>query len=347
MAVHLQFEGIRCFAEPQDAVIRPITLLVGENSSGKTTFLALCRIGYAIANRMQTAPLFNEPPFWLGAYDQIATHRSGRRGPAESFSVAIRLGIGASLSSLHYEYVSRGGQPVPRVRRLEAGGLVIQQTERNGKPPTVLMRGSQRKASFPFAPFWDGATQDPPALWGSLIAAEIEKVGGEGVFSRSDWDSIDRALQSIQQEFRRQPYAIAPIRTSPQRTYDPISTVPDPEGSHIPMLLASLSRSAQQGQWNTLQSALKRAGRLRSADAEKLRLEARRLHDDRRCTSNDHHVLALAIVSGARTLATDDNTLAADFKNKRIIDQPRGSIYRNPEKHGHLLRHTSSCGIAR
>jgi predicted ATPase len=36
MAVRLQFEGIRCFAEPQDAVIRPITLLVGENSSGKT-----------------------------------------------------------------------------------------------------------------------------------------------------------------------------------------------------------------------------------------------------------------------------------------------------------------------
>jgi predicted ATPase len=43
MALRLQFEGIRCFPAPQDAAIRPITLLVGENSSGKSTFLAIYR----------------------------------------------------------------------------------------------------------------------------------------------------------------------------------------------------------------------------------------------------------------------------------------------------------------
>ena len=56
-------------------------------------------------------------------------------------------------------------------------------------------------------------------------------------------------------------------------------------------------------------------------------------------------MLALAIVSGARTLASDDNALTADFRNKAIIDSPRGSIYRDPVKHGRLLRHTTSCGI--
>lgn len=90
---------------------------------------------------------------------------------------------------------------------------------------------------------------------------------------------------------------------------------------------------------------LERAGRLRSADRETLRSEARRLHAGRRCTANDRHVPALAIVTGARTFATDDNALAADFKNKRIIDQPRGSIYRDPARHGRLLRHITSCGI--
>ncbi len=39
MAVRLQFEGIRCFVKPQSAVIRPLTLLVGENSSGKFNVL--------------------------------------------------------------------------------------------------------------------------------------------------------------------------------------------------------------------------------------------------------------------------------------------------------------------
>lgn len=91
--------------------------------------------------------------------------------------------------------------------------------------------------------------------------------------------------------------------------------------------------------------ALDRAGRLRSADSQILRQEERRLSSNRICTSNDRHVLALAIVSGARTLATNDNALAADFRNKSIIDKPRGKIYRDPDTHAHLLCHTSSCGL--
>jgi predicted nucleic acid-binding protein len=90
---------------------------------------------------------------------------------------------------------------------------------------------------------------------------------------------------------------------------------------------------------------LERAGRLRSANTERLRHEEQRLRAAATCVSNDPHVLALAIVTGARTLATDDNALAADFRNKQIMDRPRGSIYRDPETHGRLLRHTSSCGV--
>src|ERR1035438_3290283 len=253
-------EGIRCFAEPQDAVIRPITLLVGENSSGKTTFLALCRIAYAIANGMRTAPLFNEYPFWLGAYDQIATHRGGRRGSAESFSVTIRFGDGAGLSSLHYEYASQGGQPVESIWRLESVGLVIQHASHDGRQPSLVIRGPQDKAPRPLAPVLGGATEGPPALWFSLTMGEFDRALGAGALSQSERDSIGRALKSIQQEFRRLPYAIPPVRTNPRRTYDPISTDPNPEGSHIPMLLASLSRSAQQAPWNALQSALKDFG---------------------------------------------------------------------------------------
>src|ERR1019366_7444848 len=207
MAVRLQFEGIRCFAEPQDAVIRPITLLVGENSSGKTTFLALCRIAYAIANGMRTAPLFNEYPFWLGAYDQIATHRGGRRGSAESFSVTIRLGDGAGLSSLHYEYASQGGQPVESIWRLESVGLVIQHASHDGRQPSLVIRGPQDKAPRPLAPVLGGATEGPPALWFSLTMGEFDRALGAGVLSQSERDSIGRALKSIQQEFRRLPYA--------------------------------------------------------------------------------------------------------------------------------------------
>jgi len=90
---------------------------------------------------------------------------------------------------------------------------------------------------------------------------------------------------------------------------------------------------------------LDQAGRLRSADANKLEQEEQRLRTSATCVSNDPHVLALAIVSGARTLATEDQYLIRDFRNEAIIDQPRGNIYRNPAVHGRLLRHTASCGV--
>src|SRR5258707_55178 len=86
---------------------------------------------------------------------------------------------------------------------------------------------------------------------------------------------------------------------------------------------------------------LEKAGRLRSVPAEKLRREEARLRTARSCKSNDIHVLALGIASGARTLATFDRALTSDFRNPKIINKPRGSVYNKPKAHAHLLRHTT------
>ena len=43
--------------------------------------------------------------------------------------------------------------------------------------------------------------------------------------------------------------------------------------------------------------------------------------------SDDAHVLALARESGARLLYTHDGLLIQDFKDKAIIDRPRGKVY--------------------
>lgn len=45
------------------------------------------------------------------------------------------------------------------------------------------------------------------------------------------------------------------------------------------------------------------------------------------CCSDDEHVIALAQVSGARLLFTNDGNLQDDFKNNRLIDNPRGKVY--------------------
>jgi len=68
-----------------------------------------------------------------------------------------------------------------------------------------------------------------------------------------------------------------------------------------------------------------------------------------RCHSNDTHVVALAQVSGARLLYSNDKELHQDFGNKRLIDRPRGKVYSTNEHrhftdiHERLLRNRNLC----
>jgi hypothetical protein len=90
---------------------------------------------------------------------------------------------------------------------------------------------------------------------------------------------------------------------------------------------------------------LLRSGRARQIPAPVVRAEEERVAKTGLCRSNDQHVVALARVSGARTLCTLDRDLQGDFRNPQLVAKPRGSIYQRRE-HVRLLRHTSSCGRA-
>ena len=66
------------------------------------------------------------------------------------------------------------------------------------------------------------------------------------------------------------------------------------------------------------------------------------------CRSNDQHVIALALCSNARLLYSNDADLHQDFKNRMLIDRPRGRIYSTlssgdlQDSHRRLLR-TNRC----
>jgi len=76
---------------------------------------------------------------------------------------------------------------------------------------------------------------------------------------------------------------------------------------------------------------------LRDVDSEERQVRGLRL-----CRSNDPHVIALARVSGARVLCTNDSDLEADFKNRELVPAPRGSIYKTASHKG-LLKHNKIC----
>ena len=72
---------------------------------------------------------------------------------------------------------------------------------------------------------------------------------------------------------------------------------------------------------------LSRSGWTRSVADLEIEHKAEILRRNQTLKSDDHHVLALATVSGARLLYTHDEALILDFKNPSIISKPRGKIY--------------------
>ena len=75
----ITLKNFRCFREEQTARLAPLTLLVGENSAGKTSFMAMIRALWDAHVGLQT-PDFKEDPYDLGSFDEIAHHRGAGGG---------------------------------------------------------------------------------------------------------------------------------------------------------------------------------------------------------------------------------------------------------------------------
>lgn len=92
----------------------------------------------------------------------------------------------------------------------------------------------------------------------------------------------------------------------------------------------------------------KQAGRAYQFPDDLVDGEAHRIRGLGVAKSDDFHILALARISGARTLYSSDQALHDDFKNPRLVSDPGGAVYQRVE-HSHLLSHTNSCrsGLAR
>jgi predicted ATPase len=68
--------------------IKPITILIGENSTGKTSFLAALRILLEWTKSAETNP-FNRSPYFLGGFDQISHANTAQKHKNNSFVLSI------------------------------------------------------------------------------------------------------------------------------------------------------------------------------------------------------------------------------------------------------------------
>ena len=274
---YVQLHNYRCFRQEQTARLGRLTLLVGENSTGKTSFLAILRALWNVVSR-ESIPNFREPPYDLGRFREIAHHRGARGSSARVFSAGFSATVNSQSSkrkdavTFTVTFGKRDAAPFPMVRRLDTAQYWIehryQDTPRQSGRHGTFRFGTRDRSwecplpdDVPFAP--DGYLV-PLRMLAGVKEDAAELVSSDGANERpsdKDWTAVRHLLWGLHNRYAyAAPYAGAPVRSRPLRTYDPRTFTPDPEGEYIPLYLANL-RSGHSTGWESLKRALESFGR--------------------------------------------------------------------------------------
>ena len=259
----IRLKNFRCFRDEQKARLAPLTLLVGENSTGKTSFMAMIRILSDIAYRFM-APDFKEDPYDLGSFDEIAHHRGGRGGRADTFEGGFRIDPGRPIgprrmegiaNSFGFAFGSDGTTPIPLRRHLSCGKTWVD-LDFAARESTMLRAGTRNGTWERRNPAETGAMLfsredlilNPHYLLrgrtGRAEELDFARIEGDAFPSSKDFDSLRKLVAPLHHP--RRPFASAPVRSKPRRTYDPARQTPDSEGDYVPMYLADVFSKDEQ-----------------------------------------------------------------------------------------------------
>lgn len=282
----ITLKNFRCFRDEQTVPLAPLTLLVGENSTGKTSFMAMVRALWDVVGS-GTVPNFKDEPYDLGSFDEIAHYRGGRGGRAESFEAGFKIDRrtssrprGLTQAKRHpYEFkvTFKKRRTVPSIVRARlANGPVWMQEDlkdqswrtkfgtNNGAWEFSASKRNRFSAEYDrtlpplFYPIYRRGIREPEDQ-SNLVA-----LSNSALPNNEDWTLIERLFDTYRSDairyFRNRPYAGAPVRSKPRRTYDPAPDTVDPEGKGVPMLLANLY-FRRKSQWDEMKNALESFGK--------------------------------------------------------------------------------------
>ena len=155
-ARELFLEDVRCFHGEQRGDLRPITLLVGENSTGKTTFLGC----YGVLQQVFSAPDiddrldFNEEPFSMGSFRDLVRSRRGRDGRIDAFKLGLAIeparGNRRPPYRLTATFREQGSQPVVSSLRFDFGDDAFLELQRSPNGTVLAIPGRTVAVEFPF-----------------------------------------------------------------------------------------------------------------------------------------------------------------------------------------------------
>ena len=208
-----------------------------------------------------TVPYFKEEPYDLGSFEEIAHHRGARGGRAEQICAGFRTREGRRTVSFDVTFEKRDTVPFPVVRKLSSGrvSLEARQTDDMLEAALSTSRGMWKENIEVNLPS-SVERHLIPLFFLTLEGLHRSKaLKGSQRMSQKDRSAVSKLVQDADC-FLTRPYASAPVRSKPKRTYDPTRPARDPEGDYVPMYLASLYAQGK-GDWNRLKDQLQTFGR--------------------------------------------------------------------------------------
>ena len=267
---HWQFREItlqdfRCFRERRTALLAPLTLLVGENSTGKTSFLAAVRAVWDAAHLIDELD-FRKDPYDLGAFPEIVYNRGGRADSADFFSLGFKkLDRSDRLLDFEVTFESRDAAPAPGTIAWRHGMVSVEYHRPRDESPRYVFESP--RGSFEVDRFF---TQLRQAVADAAADKDLEDFSAylkplaesQGYVLNSE-DLAETSFLLLELISSQRPdslFASAPVHPGPRRTYNPRKVDSDPWGADVPSRFASLE-FRDKAAWAALKAKLDAFGR--------------------------------------------------------------------------------------
>ena len=252
----------------------PLTLLVGENSTGKTSFLAiLCALWEVAVN--EVIPDFRREPYDLGAFSEIVYNDSSRGEQPDSFQAGFRDSTGEV--SFRFMFKDIDGVIAPVSRCVLADGMSFEIALRTDDRVSLQVNIEERSLEEITLSVGSGFKREWIVPFDNAMGRALDSIGQNRSSASSVREAVvpyagsaldERDVQRVVElrkclqtwQFRnRGSFASAPIRSKPRRTYDPSRPITDPEGEYIPSYLSMMSRR-EPNTWSKLKERLEKFG---------------------------------------------------------------------------------------
>ena len=254
--------------------LAPLTILVGENSTGKTSFMALVRIIWFILKRHRTKN-FDDSIFPLGGFTEISFRLKKKKNQELKFTVKVQLKVPQFLREstsifLEVEFSEHNQAPYPATFRIiddkeiveicmlfDETDKIIALTSINGDTHEMNFGGADKTSLvedyYTCLELIRKQIEPIHSLGTDSISVDQSKLPiSELIDSLDTWQKSGAPLNDLN--------ATAPIRSRPSRTYEQTGIVRDNDGAYVPEFLATTYKN-DQAEWDKVKENLKQFGK--------------------------------------------------------------------------------------